>query len=51
MANSVIERLSNWMDVDALRAMANGLTLDLDTARCRRSQRRRRCRPRCTTPR
>jgi DNA gyrase subunit B len=31
LANSVIDRLSNWMDLDALRAMANGLTLDLDT--------------------
>jgi DNA gyrase subunit B len=31
LATSVIERLSNWMDLDALRAMANGLTLDLDT--------------------
>jgi DNA gyrase subunit B len=30
-ANSVVQRLSNWMDVDALRAMANGLTLNLDT--------------------
>ncbi|MDE2456460.1 MAG: DNA gyrase subunit B, partial [Burkholderiales bacterium] len=32
LATSVIERLSNWMDLDALRAMANGLTLDVDTA-------------------
>jgi DNA gyrase subunit B len=32
LATSVIERLSNWMDLDALRAMANGLTLDLDSA-------------------
>ena len=31
-ANSVINRLSNWMDLDALRAMGNGLTLNLDTA-------------------
>jgi DNA gyrase subunit B len=31
-ANSVIGRLSNWMDLDALRAMANGLTLNLDNA-------------------
>ena len=31
LANNVVERLSNWMDVDALRAMANGLELDLDT--------------------
>jgi DNA gyrase subunit B len=30
-ANSVVERLGNWMDIEALRAMANGLTLDLDT--------------------
>jgi DNA gyrase subunit B len=30
-ANSVIERLGNWMDIEALRAMANGLTLNLDT--------------------
>jgi DNA gyrase subunit B len=27
----VIERLSNWMDLDALRAMANGVVLDLDS--------------------
>ena len=26
-----IERLSNWMDVEALRAIADGLALDLDT--------------------
>ncbi|MFW9615980.1 MAG: DNA gyrase subunit B, partial [Aquabacterium sp.] len=31
-ANSVVERLGNWMDVEALRAIANGLTLDLDSA-------------------
>lgn len=31
LANNVVERLSSWMDVDALRAMANGLELDLDT--------------------
>lgn len=31
LANNVVARLSNWMDVDALRAIANGLTLDLDT--------------------
>jgi DNA gyrase subunit B len=31
LANNVIERLSNWMDVEALRAMANGLELKLDT--------------------
>jgi DNA gyrase subunit B len=31
LANNVVERLSNWMDVEALRAMANGLALDLDT--------------------
>ncbi len=31
LANNVVERLSNWMDVEALRAMANGLELDLDT--------------------
>ncbi len=30
-ANSVVERLGNWMDIEALRAIANGLTLDLDT--------------------
>jgi DNA gyrase subunit B len=30
-ANAVVERLSNWMDIEALRAMANGLTLNLDT--------------------
>jgi DNA gyrase subunit B len=32
LANHVIERLGNWMDLEALRAIANGLTLDLDTA-------------------
>ena len=31
LANNVVERLSNWMDVDGLRAMANGLELNLDT--------------------
>ena len=31
LANNVVERLSNWMDVEALRAMANGLDLNLDT--------------------
>jgi DNA gyrase subunit B len=31
LANNVVERLSNWMDVEALRAMANGLAIDLDT--------------------
>ena len=32
LANSVIARLGNWMDTDALRAIADGLVLDLDTA-------------------
>jgi DNA gyrase subunit B len=32
VANSVIHRLGNWMDVDALRAIADGLQLDLETA-------------------
>ncbi len=32
VATSVIERLSNWMDVDALRALADGLVLNLDSA-------------------
>ena len=31
VANSVSERLSSWMDVEALRAIADGLVLDLDT--------------------
>jgi DNA gyrase subunit B len=31
LANNVVERLSSWMDIDALRAMANGLELNLDT--------------------
>ncbi len=31
LANHVVARLSSWMDVDALRALANGLTLNLDT--------------------
>jgi DNA gyrase subunit B len=32
LASSVIQRLSNWMDIEALRALSDGLTLDLDTA-------------------
>ncbi|MDE2564793.1 MAG: DNA gyrase subunit B, partial [Burkholderiales bacterium] len=32
VANAVTERLSNWMDVDAVRAIAGGLTLNLDDA-------------------
>ncbi len=32
LANNVVQRLSNWMDVEALRAIADGLTLDLDSA-------------------
>ena len=32
LATNVVQRLSNWMDVEALRAMANGLELDLDSA-------------------
>ena len=32
VANAVTDRLSNWMDVDAVRAIASGLTLDLDSA-------------------
>ena len=32
LATSVIDRLANWMDVDALRAIADGLTLDLNGA-------------------
>ncbi len=31
LANRVVERLGNWMDLDALRAITNGLTLDLDS--------------------
>jgi DNA gyrase subunit B len=31
-ATNVIDRLSAWMDVQALRAISDGLTLDLDTA-------------------
>ncbi|HEX4232938.1 MAG TPA: DNA topoisomerase (ATP-hydrolyzing) subunit B [Caldimonas sp.] len=31
IAKNVVERLSNWMDVEALRAIANGLALDLDS--------------------
>ena len=31
VANAVTERLSNWMDVDAVRAISSGLTLNLDT--------------------
>jgi DNA gyrase subunit B len=32
VANGVIERLSNWMDAEAVRAIAAGLVLDLDSA-------------------
>ncbi len=32
LANAVVNRLSNWMDLDAVRAIASGLTLDLDSA-------------------
>jgi DNA gyrase subunit B len=32
LATSVVDRLANWMDADALRAIAGGLVLDLDTA-------------------
>jgi DNA gyrase subunit B len=31
VANAVIDRLSNWMDQDALRAMGGGLALNLDS--------------------
>jgi DNA gyrase subunit B len=31
VANNVVSRLANWMDVEALRVIADGLTLDLDT--------------------
>jgi len=31
VANAVSERLSNWMDVDAVRAISSGLILNLDT--------------------
>ena len=51
LANNVIERLANWMDVEALRAMADGLALDLDSARQPPRPAPRRCRRRCTTPR
>jgi len=32
LATHVMDRLGNWMDIDGLRAITNGLTLDLDTA-------------------
>ncbi len=32
VAQNVIERLSAWMDVEGLKAMADGLVLDLDSA-------------------
>jgi len=31
LANSVVQRLANWMDVQGLRAIADGLVLDLDS--------------------
>ncbi len=30
MAQTVIDRLSNWMDIDALRAIANGVSVQLE---------------------
>ena len=41
----------NWMDVDALRAMANGLELDLDTLEAAERSARGARRGACTTPR
>ncbi|MEX8518804.1 MAG: DNA topoisomerase (ATP-hydrolyzing) subunit B [Leptothrix sp. (in: b-proteobacteria)] len=32
LASNVINRLSNWMDIEALRAISDGLVLDLDDA-------------------
>ena len=32
LATHVMDRLGNWMDLDGLRAITNGLTLDLDNA-------------------
>jgi DNA gyrase subunit B len=32
LANNVVQRLANWMDVAGLRAIADGLALDLDSA-------------------
>lgn len=32
LAESVISRVSNWIDAEALRALANGVSLDLDSA-------------------
>ncbi len=31
VATSVVDRLANWMDLDALRALAGGLAIDLDS--------------------
>ena len=31
LAQNVVDRLSNWMDVEALRVLANGLAIDLDS--------------------
>jgi DNA gyrase subunit B len=50
-AAHVIDRLGNWMDLDALRAMANGLVLDLDSAAAKPRPAPWRCRPRWWTPR
>ena len=38
LANNVVERLSNWMDVEALRAMANGSGAEPRHAGSRRSR-------------
>jgi DNA gyrase subunit B len=32
LAENVISRLANWMDIEALKALADGLALDLDSA-------------------
>jgi DNA gyrase subunit B len=32
LADNVIERLANWMDVEALKALTDGLVLNLDSA-------------------
>jgi len=50
LATHVMDRLGNWMDLEGLRAIASGLTLDLDSA-AQAKPAPRHCRPRCTTRR
>jgi DNA gyrase subunit B len=37
LADNVIDRLANWMDIEGLKALTDGLTLDLDTPEAARA--------------